>query len=75
MFNVDLLFVEILRLIVAAVQACGIARLNDAPGWKIHIASGDSLLLGKRWDQAGRDKGERLIGCRVLDRIANRRDH
>jgi hypothetical protein len=36
------------RLIVAAVQACGIKRLKQAPGWTIHLASGDSLLFGKR---------------------------
>jgi len=44
------------RLIVAAVQACGIKRLNQAPGWKIHLATGDSLLFGSKpgW------KGERV---------------
>ena len=34
------------RLIVAAVQACGIKRLKQAPGWTIHLATGDSLLFG-----------------------------
>ena len=44
------------RLIVAAVQACGIRRLKDAPGWKVHLATGDSLLFGSKpgW------KGERV---------------
>ncbi|MFO0877869.1 MAG: BREX-2 system adenine-specific DNA-methyltransferase PglX [Gemmataceae bacterium] len=36
------------RLIVAAVQACGIKRLKHAPGWNIHLASGDSLLFGSK---------------------------
>jgi hypothetical protein len=36
------------RLIVAAVQACGINRLKQAPGWTVHVASGDSLLFGRR---------------------------
>lgn len=36
------------RLIVAAVQACGIERLKQAPGWNIHLASGDSLLFGSK---------------------------
>ena len=36
------------RMIVAAVQACGIKRLKKAPGWNIHLASGDSLLFGSR---------------------------
>jgi hypothetical protein len=43
------------RLIVAAIQACDIKRLKEAPGWGIHLAIGDSLLFGSRpsW------KGER----------------
>ena len=36
------------RLIVAAVQACGIKRLKRGPGWKIHLATGDSLLFGSK---------------------------
>ena len=38
------------RLIVAAVQACGIKHLkrSHAPGWKIHLATGDSLLFGSK---------------------------
>ena len=36
------------RLIVAAVQACGIKRLMDAPAWRIHLATGDSLLFGSK---------------------------
>ena len=43
------------RLTVAAVQACGIKRLKQAPAWTIHLAAGDSLLFGSKpgW------KGER----------------
>ena len=41
------------RLIVAAVQACGIKRLKEAPGWNIHLATGDSLLFGSRWNRSG----------------------
>lgn len=36
------------RLIVAAVHGCGINRLKQAPGWNIHLASGDSLLFGSK---------------------------
>jgi hypothetical protein len=38
------------RLIVAALQACGIKNLKrgHAPGWKIHLAAGDSLLFGSK---------------------------
>jgi len=46
------------RLIVAAVQACGIKRLKKAPGWTIHLATGDSLLFGSRWNSDGTKKAE-----------------
>ncbi len=36
------------RLIVAAVQACDIKRLKQAPGWTLHLAIGDSLLFGSK---------------------------
>ena len=36
------------RLIVAALRACGIKRLKNAPAWNIHLAAGDSLLFGSR---------------------------
>jgi hypothetical protein len=36
------------RLTVAAVQACEIKRLKQAPAWKIHLAAGDSLLFGSK---------------------------
>jgi hypothetical protein len=46
------------RLIVAAIRACGIKNLKrgHAPGWKIHLAAGDSLLFGSRPGY----KGERV---------------
>jgi hypothetical protein len=46
------------RLIVAALQACGIKSLKrgHAPGWKIHLAAGDSLLFGSKPGY----KGERV---------------
>jgi hypothetical protein len=34
------------RLTVATVQACGLPRLEDAPGFHLHLAVGDSLLHG-----------------------------
>jgi hypothetical protein len=34
------------RLLVAALRACGVQRLVDAPGFEINIATGDSLLHG-----------------------------
>ena len=41
------------RLTVAALQACGLSRLKDAPGFTVHVASGDSLLHGRRHDRYG----------------------
>ena len=46
------------RLIVAALRSCEIKRLKDAPAWHIHLATGDSLLLGSRWDREGRKRAE-----------------
>jgi hypothetical protein len=34
------------RLTVATLQACGLPRLEDAPGFHLHLAVGDSLLHG-----------------------------
>ncbi len=34
------------RLIVAALHACDIKLLKQAPAWDIHLATGDSLLFG-----------------------------
>lgn len=46
------------RLIVAAVQACGIKQLKKAPGWNIHLATSDSLLFGRRWHRTGQTAKE-----------------
>jgi hypothetical protein len=34
------------RLLVAALAACGVQRLSEAPGFETHVATGDSLLHG-----------------------------
>ena len=39
------------RLLVAALQAGGIKRLKDTPGFRINVAVGNSLLHGRRFDQ------------------------
>lgn len=36
------------RLVVAALQACGLNSLEDAPAFTLHLAAGDSLLHGQR---------------------------
>ena len=39
------------RLLVAALRASRIVRLEEAPNFRIHIAAGDSLLHGRRFDE------------------------
>ncbi len=34
------------RLVIVALKACGITRLAEAPAFKLHLATGDSLLHG-----------------------------
>ncbi len=36
------------RLLLAALRACGITRLVDAPNFVVHVTVGDSLLWGAR---------------------------
>lgn len=56
------------RLTVAALQACGMTRLEDAPAFKYHLASGDSLLHGL--DQEEFDLGADLSSDRVAANFA-----
>lgn len=39
------------RLLVAALTACRVTRLVDAPAWKIRVAIGDSLRFGIQYGQ------------------------
>ncbi|HEY7494522.1 MAG TPA: BREX-2 system adenine-specific DNA-methyltransferase PglX, partial [Candidatus Tectomicrobia bacterium] len=41
------------RLLVAALKASGIRKLREAPGFRLHLAVGDSLLHGRRFDELG----------------------
>jgi hypothetical protein len=41
------------RLLVAALRACEIARLADAPAFDVNVATGDSLLHGRRFAETG----------------------
>lgn len=36
------------RLLTAALRACGVGRLSEAPAFRINLATGDSLLHGPR---------------------------
>jgi hypothetical protein len=37
------------RLLVAALEGCEVKRLDEAPGFRLNLAVGDSLLHGKRF--------------------------
>jgi hypothetical protein len=52
------------RLTVAALQACGMTGLEDAPAFRYHLAAGDSLLHGL--DQEEFDLGADLS----IDKVA-----
>jgi hypothetical protein len=39
------------RLLIAALNVCGIERLRNAPNFRINLAAGDSLLHGRRFGQ------------------------
>jgi hypothetical protein len=54
------------RLIVAAMRACGIEDLRKAPGWTVRIATGDSLVLGAKFDAAGR-KVASIVGMPLIE--------
>jgi hypothetical protein len=41
------------RLLLVALQASGITRLRQAPGFRINVAAGDSLLHGRRFNELG----------------------
>ncbi len=40
------------RLVVAALKACGLNRLADAPDFTLHLTVGDSLYHGRRFAQS-----------------------
>jgi hypothetical protein len=53
------------RLLIVALQASGVTRLRDAPGFRIHVTAGDSLLHGRRFGElplAGETVDLRRVG-------------
>lgn len=56
------------RLTVAALRACGLATLEEAPAFKYHLAAGDSLLHGL--DQHEFDLGAAFTADRVAGNFA-----
>ncbi len=51
------------RLLLATLRACDIAKLRHAPAFRIHLATGDALLHGRRFRQYEAD----AAGQRTFD--------
>ena len=49
------------RLLVAALRASRVERLQDAPNFRIHVAAGDSLLHGRRFGELDLGSGAEQI--------------
>jgi hypothetical protein len=52
------------RLLAAALRAAGVQRMTSAPGFRIHLAAGDSLLHGRhffRSELGGAEEGFRRM--------------
>lgn len=58
------------RLTVAALVACGMASLEEAPAFKYHLAAGDSLLHGGAADAFALDLGTKYSADRVASEHA-----
>lgn len=48
------------RLLVAALGACGVTSLAEAPNFAIHVVAGDSLLHGERFSKVTSNIQQRL---------------
>lgn len=66
------------RLLVAALQASGVERLEAAPAFRLNLATGDSLLHGPRWlDSSPTTAGSRqemLLGSHPLVHVYETED-
>ncbi len=52
--NPNVISIARFRLLLAALKVCGEKRLKDAPDFRIHVAAGDALLHGARFDDKGK---------------------
>ena len=52
------------RLLVAALRASRVERLQDAPNFRIHVAAGDSLLHGRRFGELDLGSGAEQLADR-----------
>ena len=54
------------RLLVAALRASRVKRLQDAPNFRINVAAGDSLLHGRRFGELDLGSGAEQIAGREV---------
>ena len=52
------------RLLVAALRAARVQRLDEAPNFRIHVAAGDSLLHGRRFGELDLGSGAEQLAAR-----------
>ena len=52
------------RLLVAALRAARVQRLEEAPNFRIHVAAGDSLLHGRRFGELDLGSGAEQLAAR-----------
>ena len=62
------------RLLLAALKVSRISRLSDAPGFRMHLATGDSLLHGRRFGLATMNLQPRLVGNDPLRHVYEAED-
>ena len=55
--NPNVVAIARFRLLLAALKACGVKRLKDAPDFQIHLAAGDALLHGRRFRESENTTG------------------
>ena len=55
--NPNVVAIARFRLLVAALRACGITRIADAPDFRLNLAAGDSLLHGSRFPMTESHEG------------------
>ncbi|MEA3410513.1 MAG: BREX-2 system adenine-specific DNA-methyltransferase PglX [Pseudomonadota bacterium] len=53
------------RLLIEALKASGIRRLKEAPGYRINVTAGDSLLHGPRFGELALGSGAEQLGGRA----------
>ena len=55
--NPNVVAIARFRLLVAALRACGVTRIKDAPDFRLNLAAGDSLLHGSRFPKGESHEG------------------